>query len=161
MTSPVTTDDLVQGCVKWLLDQPAVHTVLGTFPGTAIPFLFQNQRYERIEGTSSTAAVIARAGGWAGANEYNTASFPRLSLEIWADPIRDAGNITDPGEAYRRLHATFRVFDRLLHRPQGGTVMWGSVRTLTCTRQAEPAVYSVPDGDGMLRMQVFYGVTEA
>jgi len=161
MTTPVDTDDLVQGCVKWLLDEDTIHSVLGVFPDTNVPWLYQHSLWSRVEGTQSVAAVISRAGGWAGANEYNTLRFPRLSLEIYADPLRDTqGNVTQPGETWRRIEAAWVAFDTLLHRPSADTVMWGTVRTITCTRLGEPLIYPVPDGDGSLRLQQFYAVTQ-
>lgn len=160
MTAPVLDDDLVQGCVKYLLDEDNVHAALGVFPDTGTPWLFQHELWGAVEGSQATAAVISRAGGWAGPNEYNTLRFPRISLQIYADPLREAGNVSMPGETWRRVEATFRVFDNLLHRPAPTVIMWGSIRTITCTRLGEPVVYPVPDTDGMIRLQVFYGVTE-
>ncbi len=160
MSTPVNTDDLVQGAVINLLLQPSVVAVLGATPAGS-PWLFQHALYVAVEGTSSTAAVIRRAGGWAGANEHNTMSFPRLSLELYCDPQRDSGkNITDPGEVWRRIDAAYQAFDRVLHRPQGGEQWWGEIRTSSCSRLAEPTMYAVPDGNGLLRAQVFYAVEQ-
>lgn len=157
MSTPVATDDLVQGAVKWLAGFADITAVLGA-TGEA-PWLFQHELWAEVEGSSATAAVIARGGGWTSPNEHNTMRFPRLALEIYADPLRDAGrNLTNPGEVYRRIEAAFDAFDRRLHRPASATVRWGGVRTLGCLRLAEPIVYPVPDGDGLLRLQAFYAV---
>ena len=160
MTTPVATDDTVQGAVKYLEVFGDITAALTTYPdGTA--WLFQHRLWVEMEGSAGTAAVIGRAGGWTGANTHNTLRFPRLRLDIWADPIRDAGNnIADPGEAARRIQATWGVFDTHLHRAAGGQQMWGTVRTIGCARLAEPVVEPVPEGDGLLRLQTFYGVTE-
>lgn len=160
MSAPVTSDSLITGLHKYLTAQPDVTATLGTFPFTTTPYLFTGSLWVAMEGTSSTAAVISRAGGWAGANLHNTLRFPRISLDIYADPQRDAGNVTDPGEAERRIDATYKIFDTHLHRPQSGIQMWGDVRTVAATRLGEPDVYPVPDGDGLLRLQVFYGISE-
>lgn len=160
MTTPVDADDIVQGAVKWLQNFPDVRAVLG---GTdSSPWLFQHQLWVVAEGTQSTAAVIIDAGGWGGPNPHNTMRFPRLSLEISADPIRDAGNnIIDPGEVNRRIKHAYRVIDAHLHRPQGGEQWWGQIRTIGCTRLIEPSVYPVPAGGGLLRLTATYAVTEA
>ena len=160
MTQPNDVDDLVAGCVRYLLDLPTVVATLGVTP-SGTPWLFQHTLFVEVEGTSSTAAVIGYAGGWSGGNEHNTARFPRLSLDLWADPLRDPQkNVTEPGEVRRRLQRVFEVFDRTLHRPQGGVQWWGDVRTLSSSRLAEPAVYPVPDGNGLLRAQTFYAVEQ-
>lgn len=159
MTTPVETDDIVQGCVKFLQSKPDVRAVLGGYEGTNVAWLFQHRMWVDVEGTSSTAAMIGRDGGWAGANLHNTMRFPRVTMEIWADPLRDDGrNAVDPGEVYRRIDRAYEVIDSYLHRPQGGQQMWGTVRTLDCTRLTEPTVYEVPDGDGLLRLLVAYAV---
>lgn len=161
MTAPVDEDDIVQGCVKWLLDIAEIRDVLGVYTETNTPWLFQHELWTKVENTSSTAAVISYAGGWAGANQHNTVRFPRLSLDVYCDPIRDAaGNVTDPGEAFRRMFYVWGVFDDVLHRPESGTVMWGTVRTIGCTRITEPAVDYLPEGDGVRRLHCFYSVTQ-
>ena len=160
MTTPVTDDDIVQGAVKYLLSQPRCVAAVGT-TDIGTPLIFQHQLFYPIEGKSTTAAVVTYNGGSESANLHNTMRFPRIMLELWADPLRNMGrNTVDPGEVWRRINAVFSIFDRALHRPQGGTQMWGSVRTISCQRMAEPIVYPVPDGDGMMRAATFYGVEQ-
>lgn len=161
MTTPVDEDDIVQGAVKWLQDFPDVRAVLGS-SADGSPWLFQHRLWVVMEGTQSTAAAIIDAGGWGAPNPHNTMRFPRLSLEISADPIRDAGNnIIDPGEVSRRIKKAYKAIDARLHRPQGGEQWWGQIRTTGCTRLIEPSVYPVPDGGGLLRLTTTYAVTEA
>jgi len=157
----VTADDIVQGAVKWLSSFDDVVAVLSTY-GDGTPYLFQRKLWIDMEGSQGTAAVIRCVGGWAGANTYNTMRFPRLCLELWADPIRDAGgNISEPGEVYRRLSDAFQVIDARLHRPQAGEQMWGTIRTVACSRLTEPdEPFPIPDGDGLLRTITFYAVTQ-
>jgi hypothetical protein len=158
MSAPVATDNLVQGAYKFLAAQGPILAVLGAFPDHT-PWLFQNTSWVTVEGSGSTAAVLSHGGSWSGSNPHNTMRFPRLSLEIYVDPQRDdANNATDPGEAHRRVEVAFAAFDRVLHRVAGGPQMWGTVRTVSSTRLAEPTVYPTPDGDGMLRLQAFYAV---
>jgi len=161
VTTPVTTDDLVRGCVKWLSGFADVLAVLGQKPYTHSPYLFQRQLWVNMENSQTTACVISRSGGWAAPNVHNTMRFPRLLVEITVDPLRDEGyNVVDPEEADLRLQNAYTTIDRHLHRPQGGDVFWGTVRTIAVARVAEPVMFAVPDGNGMQRLQVFYAVTE-
>lgn len=160
LTPPVDTDETVSGCVKWLQTFPDVIDSVGSFPdGT--PWLFQDDLYTTVESSQSQAAVISYAGGWAGPNPYNTLRFPRLSLDIVADPMRDSGgNPIRPGELKRRVMSVYKVFDTHLHRPQGGDQTWGTVRTIAAARLGEPFLYPLSAGGGAQRLQVFYGITE-
>ena len=163
MSSPVTQDDIVQAAVTWLLGFPDVLAALGTFviDGELAPGLFQYETWTPIEGSSSTACVINNDGGWTGPNQHNTLRFPRLLVEILADPMRDSGfNNTDSGEVRRRATAAFTAIDAHLHRPQGGTMLWGQLRVVESVRLTEPMIYRVPDGDGLVRLQTYYAVTQ-
>lgn len=157
---PVGTDNVIAGAVKWLRGFPDVTAALGA-TAAGNPYLFQHTMWVTLEGTGSTAAVLSRAGSWAARNTHNTMRFPRLALEIWADPIRDGGlNATDPGEVQRRADAAFTALDAHLHRPADTVVWWGSVRTLGCQGAGDPVAYPVPDGTGMVRLLAYYNVTQ-
>lgn len=160
MTTPIAQDDIVQGCAKMLTQKLDVVAALGTDSEGNV-LLRQYGLWMQMEGTQSTAAVIGNDGGWAGPNLHNTLRFPRITVDVYADPRRDAGgNLRDPGEVRRRINHAYQVIDRYLHRPEGGAEMWGSIRTLACARTIEPVITSVPDGGGLLRLFVAYGVTE-
>ncbi len=157
-------DDLVAGCLRFLSEFDEIRAVLGVYDDTDTPFLFQHRLWRKIEGTQSTAAVVSYAGSWSGSNVHNTMRFPRLALDIYADPIRDElGNVagTAFGEVVRRLLAAWQQFDAKLHRTYDGAQMWGTVRTLGCVRLADPALDYLPEGDGVRRLNCFYGVTQA
>ncbi len=159
MTAP--GPDIVEAAVVRFQDEPSIQAVLGAYQ-TGKPWLFAHSPYVNVEGTQSTAAIFSYAGGWAGANDYNTVRYPRLSLDIWADCLRDPlGNPTDFEEVHRRVMACWDAFDRLLHRPAQHVEYWGPVRTIGCTRIGEPTVGPIAEGDGMRRLHCFYGVTQA
>jgi hypothetical protein len=163
MTAPVTDDDIVSGTVGYLLDQPDAVAAVSSFVlgGQQVPGIFQHRPWVRMEGSSSTCCVVSTEGGWAAPNLYNTLRFPRLTVNIWADPIRDTTkNVTDPGEVQRRTFATYKVIDKLLHRTGGPEVYFGQLRIISCVRLVEPVIYTVPDGDGLIRSQFVYAVTE-
>ena len=160
---PVTADDIVSGAATYLLAQPEVLAAVSSFVigGTNTPGVFQYRTWAKMEGSSATCAVLTNDGGWAGPNLHNTLRFPRLTLNIWADPIRDGNNnVTAPGEVLRRAFAVYKVFDTFLHRTTGPEVMFGQLRVITSVRLTEPIIYVVPDGDGLVRCQVIYAITE-
>ncbi len=164
MTAPVNTDDLVSGCADYLLSQPDIIAVVSKFliNGVLSPGVFQYRPWAKVEGSSGTAIVLsAESGGWAAANLHNTMTFPRLTVNIWTDPIRDGmRNVTDPGEVMRRAFSVQRIVDRFLHRTAGPEIYFGSLRILSSHRLTEPFIYVVPDGDGLVRSQTQYAITE-
>lgn len=161
MTGPVAADNIVQAAAKFLATRPTVLAVLGKFPATQTPYLFQNSLWTTMENSQSTAAVLRYAGGWTGPNAHNTMRFPRLLLEVFCDPIRDEdNNIADPGEVRRRVEHAYKVIDKQLHHPQGGQQRWGDIRVLGCSRLTEPVVENVTDGSGLLRLTCTYAITE-
>jgi hypothetical protein len=158
MSTPVTTDDVVQGCVKFLKVQTDVQGVLGSYDDNT-PWVFQDFSLVTVEQTSSVVAVVWYAGGWAGANPHNTMAFPRIGLDLYADPQRVDANATRFAETRLRVVAAYKVIDRHLHMVDG-QAYWGTVRICGSTRLSEPAIDPVTDTDGVLRLQVFYGVEE-
>jgi hypothetical protein len=163
VTTPVTDDDIVSGAAKFLLAQPETVAAVSSYSigGQSTPGIFQYRTWTTIEGTSSTCVVLTNEGGWAGANLHNTLHFPRLTCTIWADPIRDAGgNVTDFGEVNRRAFAAYQVFDKYLHRTGGDEVYFGQLRVISSIRLTEPTISAVSDGDGLLRLQTSYAITE-
>ncbi len=160
MSSPVTTDDVVQGVCKWLATFNDVTSLVGS-AGDGSPYIFQGTLHAVMEGSQQAAVVFNTMGGWASPNDYNTMEFPRLLMDMWVDPLRDANhNYIEPAETRRRAVQLYKVINRHLHRPSREAVYWGSVRIVSSVRLSEPIFAPVPDGDEMLRMQVFYAVTE-
>jgi hypothetical protein len=163
VTTPVTDDDIVSGAASFLLGfQAAVNAVdVFVISGQPTVGIFQYRTWAPIEGSQKTCVVLSNEGGWATPNLTNTLNFPRLTINIWADPMRDEQNmVTDPPEVMRRAYRTFKVFDRFLHRPGGEDVMFGTLRIISSVRLTEPVIYMVPDGDGLVRCQVVYALTE-
>lgn len=164
MTLPVDFDDLTQGAAKFLLSKQDVLDVLGY--DEQAPWVFQDVLQVRIEGKSmlladrATAVVVSNRGSWTAPNNYNTAHFPRLALEIYADPLRDENrNAVEPAETRKRIAFVHRVIDVYLHRPYGFSEYWGGVRVHSSVRQDEVTMYPVGDGDGMLRGLSYYALT--
>lgn len=162
MATPVDTDDLAQGVCIWLASFSDVLAELGA-ADDASPWLFQQKLHAVVEGSQSAAAVLSSFhGGWAAPNLHNTAEFPRLLLDLWVDPVRDLEHdYIELAETFRRARQVYAVLNRHLHRSTAEVVWWGTVRILGSTRLGEPVAAEVPDGDGMIRLQVYYAVMMA
>ncbi len=160
----VEDDDITQGCVKMLLSKADVRAKVGHFPAAEsewIYYIFQDKLLANMERSPESALVISDAGGWGAPNTYNTMEFIRLSLEIYCGPIRDPATnaVIEPAETRRRMSSVYNVVSRYLHRTGGDFEWWGTVRTISSVALGTLQNYDVPDGDGLMRGQAFFGVT--
>lgn len=155
----VAIDDISQGCYKFLLSKADVVASVGS--EDSVPFIFNGNLYTTIQGKNAvTAIVITSAGGWGGPNTGNTAEFPRIGIEVWSDPPRDAlGNVTQPIEARTQAFATYHILDRYMHRPYGSAVYFGTVLTFSCVRLGEPLWVQNNTDDKVGKLTVYYGVS--
>lgn len=159
MTAPVDQEDIVGAATKYLLTKADLCAAVGNTNGK--PWITQYALWKEFESSQSTAIVITSDGGWAGPNLHNTLRFPRLTVSVWGDPIRDqAFNAIQTAEVRRRVNLVYQLVDAYLHRPQGTDEMWSTIRTVSSVRLTEPDILAVPDGDGMVRLQVNYAVTQ-
>lgn len=92
--------------------------------------------------SGARALVVYRDGGWAEPGVVNTAEFPLLVVEAWADCSRDARGDQIEDDAIDNAYALYRVVDPILHAPRRGE-WWGGppgkgLRVITSARAAEP-----------------------
>jgi hypothetical protein len=158
-------DDLVTAAYKALVSSPDVLAVVGQFPpGSDVagtPYIFQRGLYARLEGTGSTAIVLSYEGGWTSPVPGSQGVYSRLGVQLYADPVRDAGgNVTDPVEVERRARAALAAVDRHFHSLDSDVSVWGDLVLVSSSRLIEPVFTPVPDGGGLVFGQVYYGVVE-
>lgn len=165
--SVTATEDIVTGASRYLRGFPEVVNAVDTFTitGTAgasstTPGIWPYRLWTRMEGSQKTSIVVAREGGWAAANTHNTLRFPRLVLNVWADPLRDGQNNNVDPRVQSRANACFEIADKYLHLTGGPERWFGDIRVVSCVRLTEPVIYDVADGDGLVRLQAYYAVTQ-
>jgi len=158
MTFPVSDDDLVSGCATYLLSVPEVVEAVGTLDGQ--PLILQRDFPTNMEIRDDVAIVVTDAGPWGSANDYNTAEFRRLGIQIWAGPIRsdDGVSVIEENETYRRARKVYKIVDKYLHRVRGGDQWWGSIRCVSSRRFGGYDDYQTPDGNGVVIGTQLYGV---
>lgn len=162
-------DSVASGAIQYLSGITDITNLLGKFaaddPNVSFrgqPYLFNDNLIVTLKGTSQIAFVLSDYGGWGLPMPLTTPRYSRLSVEIYVDPHRDAGGqVTETGGivSSRGMSAWFTV-DKYLHRTSGDSQIWGDVVATTCQRLTSPQFTRLPDGDGMLRGQAFYGVND-
>ena len=126
----------------------------------------------RIENTSRCMIVINEDGTWAARNEHNTLRFPRLQVDIWADPTRNSDGSVQVYDASDKIERIAKVLDKHLHLTDPGTSMgmpyiWGTAEEISSKtgvviagshHREGPSLSDVRDTDGTLMGRLVYGV---
>lgn len=171
-------DTVATGCFKYLMTGngggpfTSITSLLGSFPaGDPIPananqpWLFTGNLLCDIANSSAVAAVLVDRGGWQAPQRLGTERFRRLELDLYADPLRDAGfNVIETSSLTEaRLMTVFAAFQALLHRRDNDAIVWGDLVTTGCMLLAEPDPQQMPaaSGSGMSTMTAaaWYGVS--
>jgi hypothetical protein len=148
--------DYVLAARRYLAAQAPVRAVLGS-DALWDTWLFQMKLQATLEGSESVACVLSPGGNWTTPNEHNTARFPRLRVEFFADPTRDAARNVVTASTWAKLSAAYDAIDPYLHW-MGGEQMWGDVRVIGSKRLGELDYSPVQDGDGGGYAVVYYGL---
>lgn len=157
--------DVVAATRKYLAQQAAVSATLGSDSVWDL-WLFQDKLLTRVESSGKIACVLKQKGSWTAPNTHNTARFPRLITEFYADPDRDSkNNVVTPLSAKDRILTAHEVIDSYLHNVSGKAQWWpslgapGACRVFASARQGELDWFDVPDGDGVLQGTVSYALS--
>lgn len=149
-----------------------VTDLLGTAPNWG-PAVFNDRPQVKIENSGKVLVVVTEDGSWAGANLHNTSSFPRLIVDIWADPDRNADMSMRLDNAKEKINAVHKEIKKYFHTvnmsdEEGRTIMWGTpeqIETRTGFRihgsqlLNGPSFFAVKDGNGAFMGTFIYGVS--
>jgi hypothetical protein len=158
--------DLAVAAHRMLSAVPGVIGALGSssFGSPVGVWLFVRELQVVVEGSGQAAAVLREEGAWNRPNQHNTARFPRLSVEIFADSSRDATGAISRQDAEPRARIVWKQFQTVLHRVSGFSEVWGrtsddpGLRVWGSQLMSSPEVYQVNDWDGGVRLQAHFGL---
>lgn len=126
-------------------------------------WLFPRDLSVVVEGSAQVAATVSVAGSWARPNPHNTAQFPRLRLDLYADSSRTLGKIARRDSEARAWFA-WAPFNRELHRSDGFAEIWGALgldpglRVWGSSLLSHPDTFDTPDWDGGTHLVSYYGL---
>lgn len=126
----------------------------------------------KVENTGRCLIVINEGSPWTSPNEHNTMRFPRLIVDVWADPTRNTDRSVRVFDAKEKIDEIQKRLDKHFHLVDGGDShgmphVWGSLDDLTSgrgvvvtgsTRLTGPEFSSIRDTDGAFMGQFTYGV---
>lgn len=153
---------------------PAVTALLGSSTNWAT-WIFSDQPYVTIENKQKVMVVITENGNHSSPNLHNTMRFPRMLVDIWADPTRNSDNSVKTPDAKDKIEAVVKVLNRLFHTvdnsdSRGMPLIWGTqaqiasktgVVVLGSTQLNGPEFSPVSDSNGAWMGRVTYGVNLA
>ncbi len=120
----------------------------------------------------SALVVISEGLQWTTPNEHNTSRVPRVYVDVWADPTRNAdGDIMIP-DADLKIERIHSVISNYLHLVDNGDrkgrpICWGTKTEMDSftgslitgsTRASEPAYADVAGGNGARMAAVTYNI---
>lgn len=173
MTVPLVwtaATDVALAARRHLVSLPGVREVLGPASSTVeTSWIFVRDLATIVEGTGLAAVVLSAAGGWARPNSHNSAQFPRLVVEVYADSSREANlEVTRP-DAESRARYVWAVLERELHRTYAFVEVWGAVpdasppdpglRVWGSQALHVPEVFSVSEWASGARLYATYGLS--
>jgi hypothetical protein len=136
------------------------------------PWVFEGRPLVPIENTQKALIVITHGDGWDTPNSHNTMEFPRLTVDVWADPTRNPDLSVQTPDAKDKIITVFRRLDKVLHlidRGNGGRAIWwgtadeidsrSGIRIIGSIRLTEPEFFPIQDVDHGWMGRVEYGVT--
>lgn len=126
----------------------------------------------KVESTQKCLIVITENGLWTPPNAYNTQRFPRIFVDVWADPTRNTNGSVKISDAKDKIEAIVAVVDSHLHtvdlaRPDGMPWIWGTAEQISNktgvvvsgSQHLDGPDYSpIRDSEGSFMGRVTYGV---
>lgn len=163
--------DLALAAHRRLSQVAGIRAVLGPLPpgSAASTWLFTRDLGVVVEGTGLAAAVLSVQSGWARPNAHNTASFPRLVVQIYADSQRGLNSAVVRQDAPARAWWAHAAFRKVLHRTDAFSEVWGAdplaspsdpgMRVWGCQELAEPDLEPLQDWPGGVLLRAEYGLS--
>lgn len=163
-------DRLTLSVRNFLAQQPDVTALLGSSPNWDT-WIFADQPWAKVENSSSAMVVIQQDDQWAVPNEHNTMKFPRLFVDVWADPSRNADKSIRVRDADDRIlkiqEAIFRHMHTVSMNYGGMPICWGTAEQMAnytgvlisgSSRKQETKFSPMANNDGGRMGSCVYGV---
>lgn len=128
----------------------------------------------KVENSQRCWIVINENGTWTAPNEHNTMEFPRLELDIWADPSRNDDLSVKRFDAKTKIKQIQKLVDKHLHtidmaNNSGMPIVWGTAAeianktgvVIAASQKIDgPDFRPVTDSQGTWMATYVYGVNQ-
>lgn len=86
--------------------------------------VYKRKLYEHVNGLGTRAIVVRHDGGWRAPDDINTARYPIVAVDCWADCSRGEDKEILQDDALDNAWAVYNVVDPVLARKRN--VFWGA-----------------------------------
>lgn len=132
---------------------------IGSDDGWVNGWIFDSKLSTRIENSQRCAIVISYAGGSDTPIPGNSASFPAIVVDIWADPTRDADHSVIVDDAKTKCFTIHEAVKKALHLPNSQGIVFDETRITSSELLGEPELNPVIDGNGAKMLRARYGIS--
>lgn len=162
--------DISADVVYYLQNAPSVQDVvtppyIGSDDAFVNGWIFDSNLMVRQENTQRCAIVVSYGGGWAAPLDGNTAHFPSVVVDIWADPTRNEDNSPTTDDAKAKcffIHdAVFKALHLAHHADVDGNspIYFDNTRVTSSELIGEPTLTWITDGNGARMLRSNYGIS--
>lgn len=162
-------NDIVKAVQAGLQDSPIIQALttapyIGEDAAWTKGWIFDRKLRVAVENSQRCAVVINSSFGWTVPNTYNTARFPLVVVDIFADPTRNADHSVALDDAETKARHIYDELFKVMHTvnpssANGLSIFWGDLRITSSESLAEPSVTPVADGNGLVLLRARFGVT--
>lgn len=105
----------------------------------------------KVEGTQRCLIVITEPEPWTAPNAHNTLTFPKLYVDIWADPTRNSDGSVKVDDAKDKIEVIVKHVRRHLHtvdmaNSNGMPLIWGTAEEIASKTGAVVTASQLLDG---------------
>lgn len=98
-------------------------------------WVFSEEPFANFEGSGKCLIVINENGTWTAPNAHNTLSFPKLTVDVWADPTRNPDKSVRVQDAKAKIVDIGKLLSRHFHLVDMGTrtgmpYIWGTAEEI-------------------------------
>lgn len=122
-------------------------------------WIWENNLNNLIENSQKVAVVLSPASSWTSPNTFNSLRFPRLQVDIWADPDRNDDLSVSVQNAKEKINLVHLAMRRYLHSVSPEIVFWDTLRVLGSSNSGDVTYSPVSDSNGAFMGQTFYNLT--
>lgn len=144
-----------------LAAQPALMALIGTAEDGS-PLMFQDTLLmtdEYLENSQKVAIVITHRGEWTTPNRHNSLKFPRVLIDIYADPDRDAdGTPLSTTNARDKVIAVADLLIKIFNRSEYFNEQWAGEWVMGSHHLRGPEWQPLREGGGLMFGTVIVGL---